>query len=122
MPTALGLVLLPVQESVAEATSSAHTSGHDLFLSSGCSHCHTIDGVGGTIGPNLSGIGRRWKTDMIRGRIEQGTLEMPPYKDVLSDSQIQNLVHYLHTRRSRKPTVQPAPVQTRPTNPSTDPN
>ncbi len=58
---------------------------------------------------------------MIRRRIEQGTLEMPPYKDVLSDSQIQNLVHYLHTRRARKPTVQPAPVQTTPIKPPTDP-
>lgn len=58
---------------------------------------------------------------MIRGRIEQGTLEMPPYKDVLNDSQIENLVSYLHTRRARKPTVQPAPVQTIPPRPLPDP-
>ncbi len=78
-------------------------TGPELFVSSGCSHCHTIDGAGGTRGPNLSGIGWRWKDDPIRSRILAGTLEMPAYADVLSAPDLDVLVAYLHTRKALAP-------------------
>jgi mono/diheme cytochrome c family protein len=86
-------------------------TGAELFVSSGCQHCHAIDGVGGHKGPDLSGIGRRWKNDAIKQRIEQGTMVMPAYADVLGPGDLDKLVAYLHTRRSRESkTPKAAPV------------
>lgn len=108
----LGSGLTRVQEAAPPPAVPAHVeTGPELFVSSGCAHCHIIDGKGGVKGPNLSGIGRRWKDDAIRVQIENGALEMPPYKDVLTEPQIATLVKYLHTRRAREPKVkQPVPA------------
>ena len=91
------------QDPAPATTPTQPTTGPELFVSSGCSHCHTIDGAGGTRGPNLSGIGRRWKDDAIRSRILAGTLEMPAYADVLSAPDLDTLVAYLHTRKALAP-------------------
>ena len=84
---------LPHAQEPAEpaATPAKLLTGPELFVSSGCSHCHEIDGVGGHKGPELSGIGRRWKDDAIRDRIEHGALEMPAYVDVLSPPDVTRL-------------------------------
>ena len=47
----------PPKPMVAAATGVK--PGEDLFKAQGCSACHRIGGVGGTIGPDLSGVGRR---------------------------------------------------------------
>ncbi len=120
--TTVASALLRVQETPPAAAEAIHPlRGPDLFVASGCSHCHTIDGKGGVKGPNLSGIGRRWKDDAIRKRIEEGALEMPAFKDVLTDTQVQTLVTYLHTRRAREPKVHAAPLPTS-ASPAPDPS
>jgi len=47
----------PPKPMVAAATGVK--PGEDLYKAQGCSACHRIGGVGGTIGPDLSGVGRR---------------------------------------------------------------
>jgi cytochrome c oxidase subunit 2 len=47
----------------AVPSTDEQTRGQDVFLSGGCSLCHTIDGTlaAGTVGPNLTHIGSRRK-------------------------------------------------------------
>ncbi len=44
-------------------------SGHSLFNSEGCITCHTINGKGGSIGPNLSHIGSQRSLSWIETQI-----------------------------------------------------
>jgi nitric oxide reductase subunit C len=39
--------------------------GEAIYKAQGCSACHRIGGVGGTIGPDLSGVGRRRDKEWI---------------------------------------------------------
>src|SRR5262249_59451957 len=43
----------------ALAEASLTTRGHELFARYGCANCHSIQGSGGALGPDLSDIGLR---------------------------------------------------------------
>ena len=92
--------------------------GRQLFGRIGCNGCHTIEGVGGIVGPNLSAVGARpsrdpsqWPTTeaYIRASLEGPTQyvvegytpDMPP-PDLLEidEGDIDGLVAYLLTLRS----------------------
>lgn len=82
--------------------SSRTQRGAELFTSSGCRHCHSINHVGGQKAPDLSNIGRTVKKAAIRKQILEGGNGMPPFEQVLGPAEIKNLVAYLHSCR-RKP-------------------
>ncbi|MDA8272348.1 MAG: cytochrome c [Deltaproteobacteria bacterium] len=44
-------------------------SGASLFSSEGCIACHTINGKGGTVGPNLSHVGSQRNLSWIKTQI-----------------------------------------------------
>jgi mono/diheme cytochrome c family protein len=77
-------------------------SGRELFDSIGCMGCHTVNGRGGTVGPNLSdeadkGRSRQWLTTQIRDpRANDPDTLMPSY-DNLSKDKVSDLVDYLMT-------------------------
>jgi ubiquinol-cytochrome c reductase cytochrome b subunit len=71
------------------------------FSASGCLHCHTIHNVGGHKGPDLSGVGRLLSQAQIRAQITRGGKEMPPFRDVLEPTVIDDLVAYLHSCREK---------------------
>jgi mono/diheme cytochrome c family protein len=77
------------------------TRGAALFVSSGCEHCHTIGAVGGHRGPNLSNIGRTAKVAAIRKQIVAGSDVMPEFGDVLQPQEINDLIAYLHSCRTK---------------------
>jgi len=77
--------------------------GAELFVSSGCQHCHTIGGVGGHRGPNLSNIGRTKSKTEIRSQIIGGSKIMPSFRDSLDPAEIADLVAYLHSCRHKPP-------------------
>lgn len=72
------------------------------FASSGCQHCHSISGVGGHRGPDLSGVGRTKSKTAIRRQILYGSDVMPSFRDVLAPSEIKDLVAYLRSCRSKQ--------------------
>jgi mono/diheme cytochrome c family protein len=76
--------------------------GASVFAQSGCTYCHSIRKVGGTKGPDLSGVGRRLKVDQMRQQIVEGSKIMPSFKDVLNDSDLADLLAYLHSCRDKK--------------------
>jgi cytochrome c2 len=70
-----------------------------------CSVCHNADSTEKKIGPGLKGLFKKDKlsndkkpTDAnVRARIEEGGNGMPPYKDMLSDQEKDDLIAYLKT-------------------------
>jgi ubiquinol-cytochrome c reductase cytochrome b subunit len=74
--------------------------GEQLFRSQGCISCHRINGEGGSIGPDLSGEGKRgrshdWLTTQIRNpKVHDPASIMPPFT-ALSDRQLNALADYL---------------------------
>jgi mono/diheme cytochrome c family protein len=87
----------------ASAASNDERAGAAVYAQSGCQHCHTMRQVGGSKGPDLSGVGRRLKKEKIRTQIMQGGHEMPPFGDVLRRSEVDDLVAYLHSCRDKPP-------------------
>ncbi|RYF93362.1 MAG: c-type cytochrome, partial [Chitinophagaceae bacterium] len=54
--------------------------GEGLFISALCSHCHSINGKGGSVGPNLSQVGTRFSyKDMLEAIIEPGKIISDQY-------------------------------------------
>jgi ubiquinol-cytochrome c reductase cytochrome b subunit len=75
-----------------------------LTYASTCVVCHAISGEGGTVGPDLTSVGRRRDLAGIRAVIEDpaavyGQSRMPAFKSKLTDRQIETLAEYLATRR-----------------------
>lgn len=81
------------------------TKGRELFFSSNCYGCHRIEGLSdGTIGPDLSDVGKKWKLDYLWGRIADpkfilATSIMPKFN--LKEEDIKALVVFLKSRKGR---------------------
>ena len=118
-----GLSLLALSVISAAGTAPAGpavTHGAELFHSSGCEHCHGVGGIGGGLGPDLSGVGRTLKPVEIERQIklgggagrtgfaDPGKGNMPAYGEILSPKEVADLVAYLRTHRSRHPAKPPA--------------
>ncbi|MCL6119522.1 MAG: cytochrome c [Deltaproteobacteria bacterium] len=88
-------------------------SGKEVF-SSICINCHTINGVGGKTGPNLSNIGAKksivWLKDFIKnpdsyfnpgGTVlingKKYIVMMPPFKNMLTKAKINSVAGYLES-------------------------
>ena len=80
--------------------------GMDLFYASNCYGCHRIEGLSdGTIGPDLSEAGRKYKIDFLFARIKDpksvlATSIMPRF-NMLKDEDIKALVVFLKSRKGR---------------------
>ncbi len=70
-----------------------------------CALCHLTDSTEKKMGPGLKGLFKRDKLQNgkktteanIRGQIDSGGNGMPPYKDMLSDQERNDVVAYLKT-------------------------
>jgi len=74
--------------------------GAALFRSEGCIDCHTFNGVGGRMGPDLTAVGERrtelWMRQQIRdSKVNNPRSRMPSFEH-LSDFEIRSLVKYLN--------------------------
>jgi mono/diheme cytochrome c family protein len=106
----------PATVSGADRPASADPSrGHRLYGQAGCNGCHTIDGVGGSVGPEHTGIASRpsrdptrWPTteEYLRASItEPQAFVLPGYTPImpsaetlqLSPQDVEDLVGYLKT-------------------------
>ena len=71
------------------------TAGKKIFLSAGCTGCHTLADAGstGTVGPVLDQV----KPDYRRAtaRVTLGKGQMPSFKGQLSDQQIADVAAYV---------------------------
>ena len=70
-----------------------------------CAMCHRVDNAEKKIGPGLKGLfqkdkllnGKKATEGNIRAQIDAGGNGMPPYKDMLSDQEKDDVVAYLKT-------------------------
>jgi len=71
------------------------TDGRRIFVSSGCGGCHTLAAAGatGTVGPSLDVA--KPSFDLVVERVTRGTAQMPSFKDVLSEQQIESVASFV---------------------------
>ncbi len=69
----LGFGILALTSSMAFAA-----SGPSLFSSDGCIACHTINGKGGSVGPNLSHVGSQRSLSWIKTQIVTPSAHFAP--------------------------------------------
>jgi len=77
--------------------------GKDVFEQ--CAVCHNADSTDKKIGPGLKGLfkhdqmvnGKKPTEANVRARIDEGGNGMPPYKDMLTDEEKDDLIAYLKT-------------------------
>src|SRR6516165_110647 len=70
-----------------------------------CAVCHNADSAERKMGPGLKGLfkhdkmtnGKKPTEANVRAKIDEGGNGMPPYKDMLSDKEKDDLVAYLKT-------------------------
>jgi cytochrome c len=93
------------KKNAAAGKSGSATKGKDVFAEK-CSVCHFADSDAKKIGPGLKGIGKRGTftvnnnkvtDDALKTWIENGDSLMPPFKDVLDEQQIKDLIAYVKT-------------------------
>ena len=73
--------------------------GLELFNTQGCTACHTIDGVGGDAGPDLSDVGNTHSEDELREHILTPESPNMPAFDQLTEQQLADLVAFLQATR-----------------------
>ena len=73
-------------------------AGKKVYSEMKCPMCHKMEGVGGKIGPELSGVGTRKDAEWIKGFLKDPKsvipdTKQPPFKG--TDEQLDALVTYL---------------------------
>jgi len=76
------------------------SQGAKLFWNNRCKDCHTINGKGGSTGPNLTFVGGKRSRDYIIMQIKDPkshnpNTDMPSFRDKLSEQEINELANYL---------------------------
>jgi mono/diheme cytochrome c family protein len=71
------------------------TAGKHVFLTAGCTGCHTLADAGshGTVGPNLDQA--KPAASLVFLRVTQGAGAMPSFKSQLSQKQIADVIAYV---------------------------
>jgi mono/diheme cytochrome c family protein len=73
------------------------TAGKAVFLSAGCTGCHTLADAKatGTVGPNLDQVKPDYR--LATARVTLGKGQMPSFKGTLSDQKIADVAAYVVT-------------------------
>jgi mono/diheme cytochrome c family protein len=97
----------PAKTAPKKTTSSkgSATKGKEIFDEK-CGICHFADSDAKKIGPGLKGLNKRGTftvnnnkvtDDNLKTWIENGDTLMPPFKDVLDEQQIKDVIAYVRT-------------------------
>jgi mono/diheme cytochrome c family protein len=96
-------LLQPRSADASASQKSDKVAGAILFHERGCEHCHGANGNGGSLGPNLSKIGKRRNKSEIERQIRNGGGGMPAFQDALLPDEIEDLVAFLHEKKRNSP-------------------
>jgi cytochrome c6 len=87
----------PTETTATEPSQGAGdpAAGKTVFSSAGCVSCHTLADAGstGTVGPNLDAV--KPSHEKVVTQVTNGGGGMPPFKDSLSEQQIQDVAAYV---------------------------
>jgi ubiquinol-cytochrome c reductase cytochrome b subunit len=84
---------------VTQSLSGTAAQGAQLFEQKGCINCHSLAGVGGQRGPDLTHVGSRLTPDELTWRILNGGRNMPAFGTILTPQEASALVEFLRTRQ-----------------------
>ena len=73
----VGYVQQLSRQGAAEPSSGDATAGAIVYERNGCAVCHTVDGKGGFLGPDLTGIGAKRALRHLRESIVNPTADIP---------------------------------------------
>jgi mono/diheme cytochrome c family protein len=78
--------------------SAAAVTGAEVFGTSGCGGCHTLQAAGsnGTVGPNLDVLKPTFA--QVKTRVQEGGGVMPSFRGKLSEQQIDAVARYVSSR------------------------
>jgi mono/diheme cytochrome c family protein len=103
--TVVGSVPKPTQEPATPAfkLKGDPTAGKQVFLSAGCTGCHTLADAKatGTVGPNLDQAKPDYR--LVTARVTNGKGAMPSFKGQLSDQKIADVASYVVTATGGTP-------------------
>ena|SRR5579884_1305250 len=88
---------------IAAAQAQNVVTGATVFQTQGCINCHTIAGVGGKRGPDLTTVGNRLSDAQLTWRILNGGHNMPAFANTLTPSQLQAVVAFLSEQKGQPP-------------------
>lgn len=82
------------------AACSLNSKGAEVFQREKCRDCHTLNGKGGAVGPNLNMVGSRRSRDYIFQQIKDPkshnpNTDMPSFGTRIPDQDINTLADYL---------------------------
>lgn len=86
----------PTETQPGEPVQGDPAAGKEVFVgSAGCGGCHTLSDAGstGTIGPDLDTVKPTY--DKVVSQVTTGGGGMPPFKDSLTEEQIQDVAAYV---------------------------
>jgi cytochrome c len=93
------------KKSAQNAASGSVAKGKEIFAKK-CSTCHYADSDAKKIGPGLKGLSKRGTfsvnnnkitDEALKAWIEDGDTLMPPFKDVLDEAQVKDVIAYVKT-------------------------
>jgi ubiquinol-cytochrome c reductase cytochrome b subunit len=93
----------PLSASVVGATNGPVFIGAQLFHDKGCLNCHLIADDGGRRGPDLTDVADRLSKNQMILKIANGGVNMPAYAANLTPAEMDALVAFLQTRKSKSP-------------------
>jgi mono/diheme cytochrome c family protein len=104
----VAIELISSSDALAGLDAGGSKPGHELFVTH-CLKCHSINGVGGTLGPELNSpcsVTEYWNGRLLSrfirnaGSIRAGT-KMPTF-DSLTEKDVQVIVEYLRSMAGHK--------------------
>ncbi len=95
---------VPTPPAMVKGLSPLQLQGAALVQSKQCRNCHSLDGLGGQRGPDLTNVATRLTENQLIRQILQGDGNMPAYGDHLKPYEVTALVSFLSARH---PTNQP---------------
>lgn len=91
--------------SVKESSDPSVVQGKAVYDESGCATCHSVGGIGGTIGPALDGVGDKYGEEELREillnpQVINPTTTMPPFEG--SEEELEALIAYLKSLKGER--------------------
>ncbi len=93
---------VPLTPAIVGATEGSIFNGAKLFQEKACLNCHLVQGHGGRRGPNLTYVADKLTKDNMVIRIVNGGVNMPAYGATLKPEEINDLIAFLQSRKSRQ--------------------
>lgn len=91
----------PILASAAGAGGKELTAGQKIYRSLGCSACHSINGIGGTSGPDITYVGGKRDKAWLTGHFKEPSKYVPnsamPAYGNLKEKELNDLTDYMLT-------------------------